>query len=296
MSSENEDQPLLSHHVQQELCTTRLPYRQGRKLTAVKVYTVNNESNHLLIFGVPSLNLRQEAKSLFVKFGKLLQFNITKHESEQFTETYHARYERIQSARIAKKMLDTKNFYGGLLHVCYAPELETIEETRQKLMQRKQDVLYRLRNKDVTLENNKVEVENKLIDNTNQTKLNMGEINTISISNEKVISTNKRKMKQDTVIEKRFKPCFVEENRYNDNVSKNRNSGNEIRISNTKRNITRNISNDKIEIVDCTSVDKEVVTNINESLNYKNFGNEIIRKVPEKPLNVIKFNIGNKNM
>lgn len=27
----------LPHHEQKELCTTRAPYRQGRKLTAVKV-------------------------------------------------------------------------------------------------------------------------------------------------------------------------------------------------------------------------------------------------------------------
>lgn len=29
--------------------------------------------------------------------------------------------------------MDTKNFFGGILHVCYAPELETIGQTRAKL-------------------------------------------------------------------------------------------------------------------------------------------------------------------
>ncbi|GLV48657.1 uncharacterized protein CBL_06050 [Carabus blaptoides fortunei] len=61
--SENSDKTLLPHHVQQELCTTRPLYRQGRKLTAVKVYTINNESQHLLIFQVPKINLSNELRN-----------------------------------------------------------------------------------------------------------------------------------------------------------------------------------------------------------------------------------------
>lgn len=37
-SMESEDLKELKHHRQHELCTTRAAYRQGRKLTAVKVY------------------------------------------------------------------------------------------------------------------------------------------------------------------------------------------------------------------------------------------------------------------
>ncbi|XP_059047322.1 RNA-binding protein 48 [Achroia grisella] len=295
MTTETEKKTLLSHHVQQKLCTTRLPYRQGRKLTAVKVYTINNESNHLLIFGVPSLNLRQETKSLFAKFGKLLQFNITSHESEQFTETYHAKYEQIQSARVAKRMLDTKNFYGGSLHVCYAPELEDINETKHKLMQRKQNVLFRLRNmnNDVVVEKNKVEIDNEKV-YCNKIVLNMGEVNTINMSNEPVV-TKKRKIKQNITIEKHFKPCFVNENRDNDSsTTKVRNNDNECSYSNDRNEINENSGNDNIEIVDCTSIDNEIVSNIDEGLSYKKFGNEVIRKVPVKPLNVIKFNVTSK--
>lgn len=67
-------------------------------------------------------------------------------ENEQFTECHHVHYERIQSARIAKRMIDTKSFYGGILHVCYAPECESIRDTKAKLEQRKRDVLKRLSN------------------------------------------------------------------------------------------------------------------------------------------------------
>jgi len=42
--------------------------------------------------------------------------------------------------RIAKRTIDNKNFFGGILHVCYAPELETLEETKAKLIQRRKDV------------------------------------------------------------------------------------------------------------------------------------------------------------
>lgn len=65
-------------------------------------------------------------------------------KTEQFTECYHVQYERIQSSRIAKRMIDTKSFYGGILHVCYAPECESIQETKVKLLQRKKDVVKRL--------------------------------------------------------------------------------------------------------------------------------------------------------
>lgn len=36
------------------------------------------------------------------------------------------------------------SFYGGLLHVCYAPELESVDETRAKLLQRRKEVHFKL--------------------------------------------------------------------------------------------------------------------------------------------------------
>ncbi len=41
-------------------------------------------------------------------------------------------------------MLDDKSFFGGVLHVCYAPELESLSETKQKFAQRTKDVLRRI--------------------------------------------------------------------------------------------------------------------------------------------------------
>lgn len=45
--------------------------------------------------------------------------------------------------------MDTKNFFGGILHVCYAPEHETIEQTRAKLQMRITEVTKHI-NKNVT--------------------------------------------------------------------------------------------------------------------------------------------------
>ena len=49
----------------------------------------------------------------------------------------HYFYCHFTFPRFAKKKLDDWSFYGGVLHVCYATELESVEETREKLQQRR---------------------------------------------------------------------------------------------------------------------------------------------------------------
>lgn len=183
-------------------------------------------------------------------------------------------------------MLDTKNFYGGILHVCYAPELETIDETRQKLIQRQRDVVYRLKN--LQKEVKTVPEIPELSNSSNATcnapkKLDMGQVNTISIG--KQIREVVYKKKENN---KRFKKSNDEKC-----VNSNKNIVNTVV---EKPSISCNFTDNKeIEVVDCTNIDSEVVTNINESLNYNKFGNELIRKVPEKPLNKIQFHINKKS-
>lgn len=85
-------------------------------------------------------------KKLFFPYGEIKKFSLVpEYPSEEFTETFHVHYARIQSARIAKRFIDGKNFYGGILHVFYAPELESISETRAKLIQRHKDVNVRIK-------------------------------------------------------------------------------------------------------------------------------------------------------
>ncbi|XP_029159203.1 uncharacterized protein LOC114931386 isoform X1 [Nylanderia fulva] len=144
----------MPHHVQQKLCQTRPPYRQGKKLTAVKVYTINDESQHLLICGVPKIQLGVEMGKLVYPYGdvKAIQL-VTEYPSEEFTETYYVHFARIQSARVAKRMIDNKNFFGGVLHVFYVPELETLAETRAKLIQRRKDVAIQIKRNQQDLAN-----------------------------------------------------------------------------------------------------------------------------------------------
>ncbi|KAH8321316.1 hypothetical protein KR074_001406 [Drosophila pseudoananassae] len=141
----------VDHHKRLEYCTTRLQYRQGRELKAVKVYTVASESQHLLIFGVPKINLYSNLKAKLQSFGKLQScVCITtemapKMELEAFTDVFAVKFERLDVARRAKKMLDARNFYGGVLHISYAPERESLQELREKLIQRRADVARRIR-------------------------------------------------------------------------------------------------------------------------------------------------------
>ncbi|XP_066053701.1 RNA-binding protein 48 isoform X2 [Chamaea fasciata] len=43
----------------------------------------------------------------------------------------------IKQEWVAKKKMDERSFFGSLLHVCYAPEFETVQETREKLQDRR---------------------------------------------------------------------------------------------------------------------------------------------------------------
>ncbi|XP_068145960.1 RNA-binding protein 48 isoform X1 [Drosophila tropicalis] len=138
------------HHKRLEYCTTRLPYRQGRELKAVKVYTVASESKHLLVFGVPKIQLQGNLKNKLQQFGKLLscicitQEMVKKIELEAFTDVFAVKFDRLEVARRAKRQMDAKQFFGGILHISYAPERETLQELREKLTQRRSEVSYRL--------------------------------------------------------------------------------------------------------------------------------------------------------
>nr|XP_020640892.1 RNA-binding protein 48 isoform X1 [Pogona vitticeps] len=126
------------HHAQQAICASRAKYREGRRPRAVKVYTVNLESRYLLIQGVPALGVMKELVEQFALYGPIEEYNpLDDYPAEEFTEVYLIKFQKIQSARIAKRKLDERSFFGSLLHVCYAPEFESIQETREKLQDRR---------------------------------------------------------------------------------------------------------------------------------------------------------------
>lgn len=126
------------HHQQLGACGSRAKYREGRRPRAVKVYTINLESRYLLIQGVPALGVMKELVEQFALYGAIEEYHaLDEYPAEQFTEVYLIKFQNLQCARVAKKKMDERSFFGSLLHVCYAPEFETVQETREKLQDRR---------------------------------------------------------------------------------------------------------------------------------------------------------------
>ncbi|KAM9216387.1 RNA-binding protein 48 isoform 1-T1 [Dugong dugon] len=150
------------HHVQKSVCDTRAKYREGRRPRAVKVYTINLESRYLLIQGVPAVGAMKELVERFALYGAIEQYNaLDEYPAEDFTEVYLIKFLNLQSARTAKRKMDEQSFFGGLLHVCYAPEFETVEETRKKLQERKAYIARTTKNKDHRTTKKKLVTEHK---------------------------------------------------------------------------------------------------------------------------------------
>ncbi|XP_064459697.1 RNA-binding protein 48-like [Ornithodoros turicata] len=144
MASHVKDIKPLPHHAKRSICSSRPTYREGRRATAVKVYTIIQESCYLLITNVAAVGANEELRDACLEYGDISDFYPADgYETEQFTEAYIVRYARIQSSRVAKKKLDEKSFFGSQLHVCYAPEFESVEETRDKLLDRQRYIAYK---------------------------------------------------------------------------------------------------------------------------------------------------------
>lgn len=64
---------------------------------------MNDESQHLLIRGVPSINLHDEVEKLCKRYGNILHIRQVQFEDqEEFTHSFHAIFIQIQSARSIK--------------------------------------------------------------------------------------------------------------------------------------------------------------------------------------------------
>lgn len=64
---------------------------------------MNDESQHLIIRGVPSIDLHDEVKKLCHRYGNVLNIRQVQFEDqEEFTHSFHITFERIQAARLFK--------------------------------------------------------------------------------------------------------------------------------------------------------------------------------------------------
>lgn len=135
------------HHIKDHVCLTRPPYRNGKKLRAVKVYTIAQESKYLLIQKIPSIaGVMEQLIPYFNQYGTIENYwkldNYEKKEQE-FVDTVLIKFVRIDQARLAKCKLDDMNFLGSILHICYAPECENLDDLRDKLLERRTIVQHR---------------------------------------------------------------------------------------------------------------------------------------------------------
>ncbi|EDO33151.1 predicted protein [Nematostella vectensis] len=134
------------HHKKTDFLYSRPKYREARWERAVKVYTVNLESKFLLVQGVPTVGATKELLEMFALYGPIQEYQLLKdYPKEKFTEVYWIKFEKINSARYAKRKTDNRSFFGGILHVSYAPEYETEEDTREKLQERRRIIAKKTR-------------------------------------------------------------------------------------------------------------------------------------------------------
>ncbi|XP_068188509.1 RNA-binding protein 48 [Antennarius striatus] len=135
------------HHEQKKVCISRPKYRDGRKAKAVKVYTINLESRYLMIQGVPAIGVMEELIQLCALYGAVEEYRpLDEYPSEEFTEVYLVKFQKLTSARAAKRHMDEKSFFGGVLHVCYVPEYESVGDIKMKLQDRRRYVIRAVQN------------------------------------------------------------------------------------------------------------------------------------------------------
>ena len=111
------------------------------KDTSVIVYSVAQESVHLLVQNIPIFIKGDDVNQLLTPFGKIILLSLSNKDEENFCCSYHVEYESIEISRVAKKNLDDKSFYGEHLHVVYATQYETLQQTEDKIKLRKDTVL-----------------------------------------------------------------------------------------------------------------------------------------------------------
>ena len=134
--------PAREHHLKGSVCLTRPPYRNGKKLRGVKVYTIAQESKYLLIQNLSSIGgaLEQLLPHLNEHGPVEQHWRLDGYQSkdeEEFVDTLLVQYRQVEHARRSKHFLDDWNFLGTHLHICYAPECETVDELREKMQERR---------------------------------------------------------------------------------------------------------------------------------------------------------------
>lgn len=119
--------------------------RNKDEAAAVCVYTVCDESKYLIVKNVPALGCGDELRKLFGGYGEIDEFiPLDDEDCEPFTDVYWIKFHQVNNARFAKRKLDESVFIGNRLQVSYAPQYESLSDTKEKLEGRRKEVLARL--------------------------------------------------------------------------------------------------------------------------------------------------------
>ncbi|KAI3837691.1 hypothetical protein MKW98_027050 [Papaver atlanticum] len=119
--------------------------RNRDEAPAVKVYTVCDESRYLIVRNVPSLGCEDELGKAFQSYGEIEECKpMYEEDCEPYTDVYWIKFVRVDNARFAKRKLDESVFLGNRLQVSYAPQFESVSDTKEKLECRRGEVLKRL--------------------------------------------------------------------------------------------------------------------------------------------------------
>ncbi|KAG2186804.1 hypothetical protein INT44_003030 [Umbelopsis vinacea] len=106
------------------------------------VYTILQESFYLIFDQVPPYHLENELVRQCSMLGKVLEHSQLQ-DHPNATDLYNVfliKMDTIASARKVKRKLDDTVFYGGQIRVYYAPERESVQDTRDKLNERQMAV------------------------------------------------------------------------------------------------------------------------------------------------------------
>uniref|UniRef100_A0A453ASM3 Uncharacterized protein n=1 Tax=Aegilops tauschii subsp. strangulata TaxID=200361 RepID=A0A453ASM3_AEGTS len=66
-------------------------------------------------------------------------------DCEEYTDVFFIKFSQLSNARFTKEKLDESVFLGNRLQVSYAPQFESILDTKEKLEVRRNEVLGRIR-------------------------------------------------------------------------------------------------------------------------------------------------------
>ncbi|BAF07530.1 uncharacterized protein [Oryza sativa Japonica Group] len=117
-----------------------------REPAAMRVYTVCDESKYLIVRNVPSLGCGDDLANLFATYGPVDECTpMDAEDCDPYTDVFFIKFSQVSNARFAKRKLDESVFLGNRLQVSYAPQFESLLDTKEKLEVRRKEVLGRMK-------------------------------------------------------------------------------------------------------------------------------------------------------